>query len=328
MFVREGVPSEGAAPKENIRPQNGLERGHVSDIQRARILSAMVEVCVERGVANVTVAHVVARSGVSRRTFYELFADREECFMAALDGAIESASTYVLPGYGAGGRWRDRIRTALTGLLEFLEEEPLMGRLMVVETLGAGAVALRRRQILALVVAAVDDGRQEARAGHSPPSLTAEGVVGGVLSVLQSRLTEPGSGRLLELTGSLMAMIVLPYLGPAASRQELQKPVPTRSRSTRRGMPANPLRDLEMRLTYRTIRVLTSVATHPGSSNREVGLAADIRDQGQISKLLTRLDKLGLIENTGSGQTRGAPNAWKLTEKGAQIEAAVAGRLA
>ncbi len=289
----------------------------------------MVEVCVERGAANVTVAHVVARSGVSRRTFYELFADREQCFLAALDAALESASAYVLPAYASGRRWRDRIRASLVGLLEFLDAEPLMGRLILVETLGAGTVAIRRRrQVLALVVSAIDDGREEAKARHNPPSLTAEGLVGGVLSVLHSRLLEPDDGPLLELVGSLMAMIVLPYLGPAASRQEFQRPAPLRSKSPSRATPANPLRDLEMRLTYRTVCVLMSVATHPGSSNREVGLAAGIQDQGQISKLLTRLDKLGLIENRGSGQARGAPNAWTLTEKGIQIEAAVAVRAA
>ena len=85
-----------------------------------------------------------------------------------------------------------------------------------------------------------------------------------------------------------------------------------------------------MRLTYRTVRVLTAVAalgaggSYP--SNREIGYAADIQDQGQISKLLTRLAKLGLIENTGAGLARGAPNAWMLTGKGQEIELAIGRR--
>jgi hypothetical protein len=82
-----------------------------------------------------------------------------------------------------------------------------------------------------------------------------------------------------------------------------------------------------MRLTYRTVRVLAAVAelSALGSppSNREVGLAAGMRDQGQISKLLTRLHGLGLIENTDAGLARGAPNAWMLTAKGREIEQAV-----
>ena len=72
-----------------VRPgRNGIGAEHVAEIQRARILAAMVDVVAERGAANVTVARVVTRSGVSRRTFYELFEDREDCFLAAFDQAV------------------------------------------------------------------------------------------------------------------------------------------------------------------------------------------------------------------------------------------------
>jgi AcrR family transcriptional regulator len=311
-----------AARTQAVERTHGI--GRVDEIQRARILAAMGEVCAERGAANVTVAHVVARSGVSRRTFYELFEDREACFLAALDEAVEHCASFVLPAYTASDRWRERIRASLVALLEFLHEEPFLGRLMVVETLGAGSKALeRRRQLLDRVITVVDGGRGEAKRGDGGTPLTAEGVVGGVLSVLHSRLVDPQEGALLDLTGALMSMIVLPYLGAAAARQELQRPAPS-LRIGERGAPvANPLRDLEMRLTYRTVRVLMSVADHPGSSNRAVGLAAGMQDQGQTSKLLTRLTRLGLIENTGAGRVRGAPNEWMLTRKGIEVEQAV-----
>ncbi|MGA7705347.1 MAG: helix-turn-helix domain-containing protein, partial [Solirubrobacteraceae bacterium] len=79
----------------------------------------------------------------------------------------------------------------------------------------------------------------------------------------------------------------------------------------------------DMRLTYRTTRALAAIGANPGRSNREVGLAAEMQDQGQVSKLLTRLARLGLIENRPEGLTRGAPNAWALTAKGRQIEQAI-----
>jgi len=79
-----------------------------------------------------------------------------------------------------------------------------------------------------------------------------------------------------------------------------------------------------MRLTYRTVRVLMAVAAHPGSSNRVVADAAEVSDQGQMSKLLARLDGLGLIENTGGGAVRGEHNAWTLTDKGWQVQGAFA----
>lgn len=296
----------------------------MADLQRARILAAMAEVCAERGAANVTVAHVVDRSGVSRRTFYELFEDREDCLLAALEQALACVGSYVLPAYDAHERWVDRIRAALLAALEFLDEEPYMGRLLLVETLGGGARALgRRQQALAAVVAAVDEGRLAARSSTELSRLTAEGVVGGVLSVLHGRLLEAPGTPLRGLAGQLMSMIVLPYLGASAARRELGMSVPAAPERGRGPAPANTLRALGMRLTYRTVRVLRSVAENPGSSNREVAANAEIHDQGQTSKLLTRLERLGLIENRGAGSTRGAPNAWSLTAKGQEVREAI-----
>ncbi len=71
-----------------------------------------------------------------------------------------------------------------------------------------------------------------------------------------------------------------------------------------------------MRLTYRTTKVLEGVGAHPSASNRKIADYAGIADQGQVSKLLTRLERLGLLQNTGSRHTKGEPNAWQLTAKG------------
>jgi AcrR family transcriptional regulator len=366
MVTRGKAPSEGAALNELTPSRNGLPhsgtggrehpigREQVSDIQRARMLAALVEVVNERGAANVTVAHIVGRSGVSRRTFYEMFVDREACLLAAFDDAIRRIATVVVPAYVEPLRWREKIRAGLVALLEFLDCERGIGRLAIVETLGAGANALeRRRSVLAEVIAVVDEGRSEVKHGEGPPPMAAEGIVGGVLAVLHSRLLEgiddsppelagprtaaspppptmrgpriedPEGGSLLGLAGPLMSMIVLPYLGAAAARRELRQPVPARHAKPQTG-PADPLRDLDMRLTYRTVRVLMAVAELGGRgsypSNRQVGVAAGTQDQGQISKLLSRLHRLGLIHNAGVGPGKGAPNAWTLTPKGAEIE--------
>jgi chromosome segregation and condensation protein ScpB len=83
------------------------------------------------------------------------------------------------------------------------------------------------------------------------------------------------------------------------------------------------LQELEMRFTYRTVRTLMCIAKTPGASNREIGLAAGISDQGQASKLLARLKRLGLVENGGDGHSKGAPNAWTLSSKGMQVQQAL-----
>src|SRR6202035_3842790 len=89
--------------------RDGFGRGHVTEIQRARMIAAMIDVVSERGRSNGTVAHVVARSGVSRRTFYEVFDDFEDCFLAALDESIARASEYMLDAYDPAEKWQTRI---------------------------------------------------------------------------------------------------------------------------------------------------------------------------------------------------------------------------
>jgi AcrR family transcriptional regulator len=324
------MPGRGRADRNGLastsvalaRDGRGVEG--VVEIQRARMLTAMTEVACERGPANVTVAHVVERAGISRRTFYELFEDREECLLAALEDAIARASRYVLDGYDSGARWAERIRMALAGLLSFVEEERGAGWLLIVGSLGAGSSALeRRRCVLAQMIAVIDEGRTEAKAGQDLPSLTAEGVVGAVFSVIHGRMVEGDHGRLVELLNPLMGMVVMPYLGPAAARRELQKPVPESTPQPVR-VSGDPLRGLPMRITYRTVRVLMALAENPGSSNRQLGEVAGIGDQGQISKLLGRLDRLGLVENRGPGHQSGERNVWTLTPKGQEIQQAVA----
>ncbi len=303
----------------------------------------MMQEIAERGAANVSVAHVVGRSGVSRRTFYEIFEDREDCFLAAFDDALEHVAAVVVAAYEESGSWRARVRAALTTLLECLDCDRASGRLLIVESLAAGPKALERRQhVLARIIPVIQQGQSEGKASASTgsPPLTAEGIAGGVLSVLHARLTEAQSssvalsgrstpsrstgaghakdGSLLDLLNPLMGMIVLPYLGAAAARKEIERPTPKHS-GKHQMVRADPLQDLRMRFTYRTMRVLMAVAERPGSSNRAVGQSAGIGDQGQASKLLARLHKLGLIENQGGDPARGEPNAWALTPTGKQI---------
>jgi AcrR family transcriptional regulator len=301
----------------------------VAEVQRQRIIAAIAGVATERGAANVTVSHIVARAGISRRTFYELFEDRDTCLLAALDEGIAAAAAAVLPAYASASGWRERIRAGLAALLWFLDDEPGLGRLCVVEALGAGDGALERRaQCMAALIAAVDQGRAEIKRGPQPPPMTAEGVVGAVFAIVHARILardaqRAGAAPLTELVSPLMATIVLPYLGQSVAQKELQKPNPTPLPPSKARSRRDPLEGLHMRLTYRTVRVLMAVAAHPGASNRAVAQASGIADQGQISKLLARLEGLGLIANSGCGQPRGAPNAWGLTARGAEVEGAI-----
>ena len=223
-----------------------------------------------------------------------------------------------------GLAWRERVRGGLWAILSFLDREPALARVCVVQALRGGAEVLERREeIMAGLARVVDEGRREgARAGGCTP-LTAEGVVGAAFTIVYARLLRGERKPLTGLLGELMGMIVLPYLGAAAARREqarLRPRGPPCVRSDGRGVPGravgDPLEGVPMRLTYRTARVLEGVGERPGASNREVAERAGIHDPGQVSKLLRRLESLGLLANTGEGHAKGEPNAWGLTREG------------
>ncbi len=298
-------------------------------------MSAAIRAVDELGYSDTSVADITTRARVSRRTFYEQFADREACLAAALEDALGVVMS-DLAGAGLEGLgWSERVRTGLWTILVFLDRERVLARVLVVQALRGGPRVLERREaILAQLTAVVDGGREEGTRGAECTALTAEGLVGAAFGIVYARLLKCHRKPLIDLLGELMAMIVLPYLGPAAARRELARSAPAAPAyaATARVSPdaasseraaADPLEGVPMRLTYRTSRVLEGVAELAGRgsdpSNRQVGEFAGIPDAGQVSKLLRRLERLGLLANGGPGHLKGEPNAWRLTAQGESV---------
>ncbi len=302
-------------------------------MQRSRLLGGAVAAVEELGWSRVTTASIVSRARVSRRTFYDLFSDREDCLLEVLRDTTGRIASELDTASLDGLSWRERVRTGLWIVLSFFDREPELARLCVVGSARGGRRVLEwREEVLARLTVIVDEGRFEGERAAGVPSLTAEGLVGAVLTILSRRLSISQRGPLSDLVGDLMGMIVLPYLGPAAARSERMRLVPTppAAASVTGGLSCllvprayrageDPLRDVPMRLTYRTALVLERVAQNPGASNRVIGERAEVYDQGQISKLLGRLERLGLLANTGEGHSKGEPNAWCLTVLGERV---------
>jgi AcrR family transcriptional regulator len=305
----------------------------VAEVQRARLLAGAMRAIDKYGYARTTVSEITALAHVSRRTFYELFPNSEECMLGMYEEVLAKARLRMALGELGALAWRERVRGTLWAILSFLDGEPVLARVCVVQSARGGPriVELRER-LFAQLAEAIDEGRATSGRAADCPELTAEGLVGAVLSILHTRLVRDEPGQLRALQGELMAMIVAPYLGPAAARAERARPAPEPIAAMAGGGGANgsiasgeilsaehdPLHGVSMRFTYRTACVLEAVAAEPGRSNRGVGTAAGIADQGQVSKLLARLQGLGLLKNTGPVH-KGAPNAWRLTGEGEQV---------
>lgn len=191
-------------------------------VQRERLILAMLNAAADLGYLETNVQDVIDRAGVSRPTFYEHFANKEDCFLAAFDSSAERLLELVTAAAEEGGDvWRDRVRFGLAALLRFAGREPDTARTLVVEARAASAVAVRRRvELLDDFARRLDtQARKLLPEAHPNSPLTASGVVGGVESLLYSRLCKREHDQLESLLPTLMYFVVLPYEGHEAAAE-------------------------------------------------------------------------------------------------------------
>jgi AcrR family transcriptional regulator len=309
----------------SIRRYASSDRSAVADLQRTRILDAVVEVVAERGIAGSSVSLVTTRASVSRQTFYAWFSGLDDCLVAVLDGALECATQLVTPAFTRGGAWYDGMRSALAAMLAFFDSEPDLTRVCLVEALVAGPVVCEHRERIvqafrALVVEAI-----EGEVDHASP-LAAEGVLASVIGIVSARLIAGQQAPLISLLGPLMGIIVGPFmdetevereieLGEVLTRELLERPAPQAAQlgDSAVGVP----RVLLARRAHRVRACLLYVAENPWVSNQEVATGIGVCHGGQVSALLGRLTALGLVSKRAGGP--GRPNAWSVTAAGEHV---------
>lgn len=200
----------------------------VTAIQRERLIAAMLNAAADLGYRETNVQDVIDRAGVSRPTFYEHFANKEDCFLAAFDTTANRVCGRVEALAMNGPTWRDRLRLGLEELLRFAVAEPDAARSLIVEARAASAEAVRRRDELLDRCAECIDAqvRELFTRAPSQPSITAAGIVGGIEALLYSRLNRGETQELDMLLPSLMYFAVLPYEGHRAASEELAAATP------------------------------------------------------------------------------------------------------
>ncbi|HEU4702516.1 MAG TPA: TetR/AcrR family transcriptional regulator [Conexibacter sp.] len=179
--------------------------GPARETQRDRLLHGMAATVSRRGYAATSVADVLRAAGVSRRTFYEQFADKEDCFLAAYDAIVGVCTERLIAGYHAGPTWEAGIAHAYEALLRTLAAEPDFAHLGVVDVLAAGPRALARREAtLRRFARFIDFTRERAEPATTPPTLVGQAIVGGIHELIYSRLVCGQAALLPELTDELL----------------------------------------------------------------------------------------------------------------------------
>jgi AcrR family transcriptional regulator len=210
-------------PERLPRGRHGLPRRFIVHNQRERMLLAVAEAVAEQGFTTTTVADIIARARLSRRTFYEHFADKEECFLAAYDTVVEQLLAAVGQAYEQADGWTQKVHDGLETFLAYLAAEPAFARMCIVEVVAAGAEARSRRDAaMRVFVDFLEPGRAEAPKGIAVPALAAEIVVGGVYEIIYARLQRNAADELVEMLPDLLYSALVPYIGHRAAERAVQ----------------------------------------------------------------------------------------------------------
>jgi AcrR family transcriptional regulator len=221
--------SPGSNPERLPSGRHGLPRAYVVRSQRERLREAMVRVAADKGYAASTVTEVIEAAGISRATFYELFDDKEECFLEAYDAVIDVLVAHVSSAYAAVSEepWPVRIEAALRALVELLAAEADIARMAMVEVIAAGDRARERyRAALGRFIPLLEEGRDfSGRAGL--PADTARFAIGGATSMIFDEIRAGRGPQLPQILPDLVFAVLMPYLGPEAAEREMRRVAPS-----------------------------------------------------------------------------------------------------
>ena len=261
-----------------------------------------------------------------------------------MDSVFEQTVALASQGLVQAEHWQEGACSALAAVLAYFDREPQLARVCVVETLAGGPVVLAHRERLIEGFRLQVLQQIETEAPQIPP-LAAEGVMSLILGIMHAHIVTEKPGPFIELLGPLTGLTMAPYFGARGIEREIERgdalaqailngqsgcsspadtPQPDRELSATREMPL--FSNFGIATARRLRECVLFLAEHPGSSNREVGVALDLVHQPQVSKLLAYLLRQGLATKRSEG--KGKRNAWQLTPNGEDIAQALSrGRL-
>jgi AcrR family transcriptional regulator len=216
-------------PRRLPRGTHGLDRRLVVASQRTRLLEAVGQAVAEKGYAATTIDDIVRGAGVSKKTFYEHFRDKEDCFVSAYCAAADGLFERVRTAQGEPGDWLERTRAGVVAYLRWLAAEPALARVFLIEVAAAGPRAVEAREQVRDRYAELLAERQEDARGDFPalPELPAEifhAVVAAVDDIVVREIREGGAEDLLRLEPIIRYLQVSLLAGPEVAARSSDRP--------------------------------------------------------------------------------------------------------
>jgi AcrR family transcriptional regulator len=212
-------------PQQLPSGRHGLPRRFVIRNQRERLLAATAQAVAAQGYGRTNVADIIAAAGVSRRTFYEHFADKEECFFAAYEAIVLLVFRAVEEAYSTPDDWPHKVSSGIEALVGFVVNEPEFARMFFLEAPAAGAAArVHRDRVMALFAQFLEPGRELPAREIEVPQMAIQLLVGGLYEIIYSRLMRDERQQLQDDLPDMVYCALVPFTGHAqadAVRQEV-----------------------------------------------------------------------------------------------------------
>jgi AcrR family transcriptional regulator len=297
-------------------------------MQRRRLLDAMTQLVADEGFRGMTIGGLCASASVSPSAFRELFGSLDGCFLVLLERVMDRSMAPAIEAFEAEASWQDGVLAGLEALLVFLDSEPGLARVCLVEALaGPCEAAELRARLLALLKPLLDRAREQLTFEQQPSQLTATATIALVAGVLQYQFVGGGKPAFTALLGELAGSVVAQYLGLSEAKIQVERGN-ARAEVLARGLGARPAeaavripKEIRHARAHRRRLCLAYLAENPGASNQTIAVGIELSHLGQLSTALARLDRMGLLVKHAGGA--GRPNAWWLSPYGEQVARAL-----
>jgi AcrR family transcriptional regulator len=189
---------------------------------------ALIDLCFERGFAELTVEDLCRRAGLSEDRFYRSYDDLEDCFAQVYEELAREFLLRMFATFDADRSWREQIRAVAYDLLDYLQEDHARAHFTVVDSLNAGDRSLVIRDaVFAGLFALIDQGRRQMPDPDALTAATAQAVGGAIFLQVRIAVERRRFADLQPMVPGFMYAAVLPYLGPEAGAEELEIPPPS-----------------------------------------------------------------------------------------------------
>jgi len=202
------APAPAPAPRAELAAPT-----EAADASRRRLVDGLAAAIVEKGYVATTIADIVRHARVSKRTFYEHFTDKEECFLAGYKAASDDTLAIITAAAVAPGTWQERVRLASRAYLEALQAFPALTRTYLVELYAAGPRALKLRRVVHgrfadLLRALAQTARKENPEMRPLGPSMAIAVVGGIHELVLAEVEAGRGDRLVDLADTATELLV------------------------------------------------------------------------------------------------------------------------